>query len=189
MKRITAAVLALVISLAGDAIAAEKDNYPKLKAGEWEMSVSHDKLPPGMPPALAKTTFIYCIDDSTQEKMIVQSQNQADCGKPQLQKKGDTFIADLECEVNGRKMRSHTESTFVSNSELKNQVTVQTEGQPEMSMTSTAKYLGACKAGRRPGDMAMVGPNGQTINMGNAEELMKLGKDMQNMERKGSRAP
>lgn len=180
----SAIVSTIALSLfANSATAVDLRSYPKLKAGEWQMTIKPENLPAGMPAGLMENmTMLHCIDEATQEKLISQAEDNSNCETPKISQKGNTFITDVTCKNGNIKMESHVETTFVSDSEITNHVTMRSTGQPTMKMSSTAKYIGACKDGRKPGDMAMV-QNGNTISLGNAEELMKMGKDLSNNRR------
>jgi hypothetical protein len=160
-----------------DAWSLDAANYPKLKDGEWEMSVRPEKLPEGLPPSMFQTMrTIYCIDAATQDKLIAQSQATSECDKPTVVKTGNNYVADVSCNVGGVKSKAHIETSFVGDTEIKNRVTIESANSPSMTMVATGKHMGACKEGRKPGDMVMLGPDGKPVNLGNFQQLSKTMK-------------
>ena len=82
-----------------------------------------------------------------------------------MQKSGDKITIDSTCTTAGKTVNSHVVVSGSFDSAYTMTVTTQGDGIPGGSRTSTisAKWLGACPADQRPGDMIM--PNGMKMNI------------------------
>lgn len=171
MKNITATFIAALLVTQPVITIAESIKYPKLKSGEWEITVVTEGLPMNM-----KT--LYCIDEQTQNKMLEQSQQQTNCDQPKITQSGNTYFTEVKCKMGNQEMFAKSETTIKGDTEISVKGSVSGAGHPPMNMTSTGKYTGDCKNGRKPGDMVMVGPQGE-INLGNIEQIQKMGKELE----------
>jgi uncharacterized protein DUF3617 len=153
-------LLALLAALALPAHAAD---YPKLKAGLWEMQRASDR--PGDQPNRATI----CLDDSLQKEMFDMGAGamQGMCSKHDFRFSGKRASGDFVCNMGGSTM--HSKSTMIVDGNTSYRTEIDTTydppfmGHARTRTVITAKHLGACKAGQRPGDLAM--PNGQTMNI------------------------
>ena len=152
-------------------LAAHADDLPIRKAGLWEMKMS---LAGGQLPAM---TMQQCTDEASDKDMATTfGPMQKDmCPKNETKKTSDGYVIDAVCTTSGISMTSHSEITGDFNSGYTMKVTSKAEGSPksvprDTSMTIEAKWLGACKADQKPGDIMM--PGGMKMNV----------KDMQAMK-------
>jgi len=160
------AVLALV--LASAATTAPAQDFPKLKPGLWEMERSSDRERAGRAPA-QPNRMTMCLDESVQREMIEMGGGAMKglCSKHDFTISGNRGRGDFVCDVAGSRM--HSKSTMKLQGDVGYRTEIDTPydpplaGQPHTKTVVTARYLGACKAGQRAGDMIM--PNGQTMNM------------------------
>ena len=145
---------------------AAAQDYPKLKSGLWEMERSSDR------GTRASNRMTMCLDDSVQKQMFDMGAGamQGMCSKHDFKLSGNRGTADFVCDIAGSRM--HSKSTMVLDGNVGYRTEIRTTydppfmGQTESFTVLTARHVGACKPGQRPGDMVM--PNGQTLNMRDA---------------------
>jgi hypothetical protein len=154
MKPFGAALL-LALICAAPAFASD---FPTRKAGLWQISTN---IANGQ-----AVTMKECVDAQTDQAMQAHfaSAPQRSCTKRDVQKSGDTTTIDSVCTIAGRTMTNHMVVTGSFDSGYTMTITMQTPGLPAPRTTTvTAKWLGPCAAGQRPGDMIL--PNGKTMNL------------------------
>ena len=86
-------------------------------------------------------------------------------------------MTDSVCSVGGTSVTSHADITGDFNSAYTVKSTTQSERAPaglprDSTMTIEAKWLGACKADQKPGDIMM--PGGMKMNITDMEKLKGL---------------
>jgi len=142
---------------------------PNRKPGLWEVKVNAGSQMPAM-------TMQQCTDASTDKDMSSTFSPMAKemCAKQDMQKTATGLVIDATCTVNGVTSTSHTEITGDFNSAYTVKVATKSNGKiPDAVTMMEAKWMGACKADQKPGDIVM--PGGMKMNI----------KDMQVM--KGAR--
>jgi hypothetical protein len=155
--------IAMGLLFASVAFPALAQDYPKLKAGLWEMERS------GNAPADASSRTTMCLDASVQREMFDMAFGAMNgmCSKHDFRRSGNRMTGDFVCTMGGSTM--HSKSTMVLDGDHAYRTEVDTTydppfmGHARTSMTMSARNVGPCKPGQRPGDMIM--PNGQTLNM------------------------
>jgi hypothetical protein len=155
---------------APDAAAVE---LPVRKAGLWEMKM----LRPGAPAP--EMTMQHCTDETT-DKAMSSSFSPASkdmCSKQDIQKTAAGYVTDSVCTVAGVTMTTHSEIVGDFNSAYTVKATSHSQGSsaavPRDSTTAIeAKWLGACKADQKPGDIMM--PGGVKMNITDMERLKGL---------------
>src|SRR5882762_10577437 len=158
--RIAATVLAWTMS----ALAASAIEMPTRKAGLWEMKMVRTGSP------MPDMTMQHCTDETTDKAMSsgFSPMSKDICSKNDIQKTATGYITDSVCSVGGRSTTSHSETTGDFNSAYTVKATSHSEGGPagvprDSTMTLEAKWLGACKADQKPGDIMM--PGGMKMNV------------------------
>lgn len=165
--RIIVATFSFVASaiIATSALAID---FPARKAGLWELTMKMDSAT--MPPQ----TMQHCIDEATDKDMMEMSNS---IGAQQCQqnwaKTATGFAFDSTCDFGNGKTSSRGTVSGDFNSSY--QIEVISKGGPrgandESRMNMTATWLGACKAGQKPGDIVM--PGGMTINVSQMKKMM-----------------
>ena len=162
MKRFGAACCVTVIC----AVPAFASDLPARKAGLWQIDTT---ITTGH-----TVTMKQCIDAKTDQ--IMQSRftslPQRDCSKHDVQRSADKITIDSECTIAGRTTTGHTVITGSFDSSYTMVMTSQTKGVPTpRNVTMTAKWLGPCAAGQKPGDMVL--PNGKTVNVLDMERRLR----------------
>ena len=156
---------ALILAAALVASPALAQEMPARKAGLWEMTMTFEGR--GGPPQ----TMQQCIDAATDKAMQDMSQGVRGqgCSKRETKKVGDTIVFDSVCNMGAGTTTSHGVVTGDFNSAYTVKINSKREGPPikdmpaETNMTVAAKWLGACKADQKPGDMIMA--NGMKMNV------------------------
>jgi hypothetical protein len=164
------AVGLLALLQVGGAAAVE---LPVRKAGLWEMKV----LRAGSPSP--EMTMQQCTDETTDKDMSTAMAPMAKdiCSKQDIQKTATGYVSDSVCGVAGMTIKSHAEIIGDFNSAYTVKSTSHSEGGPgggarDSATTIEAKWLGACKADQKAGDILM--PGGMKINMKDMEKLKAL---------------
>ena len=156
-------LLAAIILCATPAAALD---LPARKPGLWEIKMTMEgrSLPP--------QTSQHCIDAETDKMMnsIGGDMRKDACSKQDVQKVGSTIVVDSVCKFGATTTTSHGVVTGDFNSTYTVKINSKREGGPsikgmpaETNMTVAAKWVGACKADQKPGDMIMA--NGMKMNV------------------------
>ena len=154
-------ILVLVCSL--PALAAE---MPARKPGLWEIKVSSENR--AAAGQAGGQTIQQCTDAATDQALQSSAgpaAAQRNCSKRDVSKSGDTVTIDSTCTVNGRTSTSHVVMPGNFTRDYTMTITSQVEGGRAAPRTTTmsAKWLGACAADQKPGDMILAG--GRKINI------------------------
>lgn len=158
MKRPTILALATAaLLLAGGTHAAD---MPKRKPGLWQIETKMAAAP-GMGP------MKQCIDEKT-DNFYQQfgEQHKDKCSESDIKNSGDKILVHSVCKMGGS--TATTDATFTGrfDSDYRGDIRMKydppMQGMSEAAMTITAKWLGPCEAGQKPGDIVL--PNGMKIN-------------------------
>ena len=143
------------LSFLAPALATE---LPARKPGLWEVKTSIE----GNPRAL---TVQQCIDASTDQ--MLQSNagpfSAAACSEREVKKSDSAMTIDSRCTLSGKPGSAHAVVTGSLDSAYTMTVTAEGGGLPAVKMTIESKWLGACAADQKPGDVMMAG--GVKINV------------------------
>jgi hypothetical protein len=155
------------------ALEARAAELPIRKAGLWEMKI----IKTGS--ALPEMTMQQCTDETTDKEMSTAfaPMSKSTCSKKDVEQTATGYISDSVCSVAGVSMTSHADITGDFNSAYTVKTTSHSEGAPagvprEATVTVEAKWLGACKADQKAGDIVM--PGGFKLNIKDAEKLKGL---------------
>ena len=144
---------------------------PVRKAGLWEMKV----LSGGSVPEM---TMQQCTDETTDKDMSTAMSPMAKemCSKQDIQKTSAGYVTDSVCAIAGTTIKSKAEITGDFNSAYTVKTTSHSEGGPtgkhDTTMTIEAKWLGACKADQKPGDIMM--PGGMKMNILELDKMKSM---------------
>jgi len=161
------ALLALVP--AADVRAVE---LPLRKAGLWEMKMVRTG------GSMPEMTMQHCTDATTDKQMSTTfSPGKETCSRQDIQKTATGYVSDSVCTVAGRTVTSHAEITGDFNSAYTMKATSNSQGGSaaathDGTVTIEAKWLGACKADQKPGDIVM--PGGMKMNVLDLDKLKAL---------------
>jgi hypothetical protein len=153
-----------------DAVAVE---LPVRKAGLWEMKMLRTGFP------TPEMIMQHCTDETTDKAMssTASPASKDKCSKQESQKTATGYVTDYVCNVAGMTMTSHSEIIGDFNSAYTVRATSHSEGGPagmprDWTTVIEAKWLGACKADQKPGDIMM--PGGVKMNIRDMEKLKAL---------------
>jgi Protein of unknown function (DUF3617) len=177
MTRIALFLAAAVVAMAATlAAAAQTIDLPPRKAGQWEVRMVTEK--PASGPSMNAQM---CIDAATDRDLMDfgLKMSKDSCKRYDVKRAGAAWVIDAECTFGP--VKSVTKTTI--SGDFQSTVTVRTEGttegfpgagsgpQPTL-MTQTARWVGACADGMRPGDISMGG--GIRMNVKQVKKLQKL---------------
>jgi hypothetical protein len=158
------------LAWAAQAVAVE---LPLRKAGLWEMKLVRTGSP------LPEMTMQHCTDATTDKDMATASSPMSKevCSKRDIQPSASGYVMDSVCSVAGVSMTTHSEITGDFDSAYTIKTSMHSDraatGLPKDATTTIeAKWLGACKADQKPGDIVM--PGGFKLNVKDAEKLKGL---------------
>jgi hypothetical protein len=154
-------------------LAASAVEMPNRKAGLWEIKMHRSGGP------LPEMTMQHCTDETTDKQMTstFSPTSKEICSKNDTVKTATGYATDSICNVSGMSMTSHADVTGDFNSAYAVKVTSHSQGGPsgagrDTTMTLDAKWLGACKADQKAGDIVM--PGGITMNVKDLEKLKSM---------------
>jgi uncharacterized protein DUF3617 len=159
------AICLLALAAAPDARAVD---LPVRKAGLWEMKIVQSET------SMPEMTMQHCTDETTDKEMSTAfSMSKEICSKQDIQKTATGYVSDSVCGVAGTTITSHAEITGDFNSAYTVKSTARSgpSGAPSAS-TIEAKWLGACKADQKAGDIMM--PGGMKMNIKDMEKLKAM---------------
>ncbi|WP_065753453.1 DUF3617 domain-containing protein [Bradyrhizobium paxllaeri] len=154
---------------ASGAVAVE---LPMRKAGLWEMKVLSGGTVPEM-------TMQQCTDETTDKAMSTAMAPMAKeiCSKQDIQRTATGYVTDSVCGIGGITVKSRAEIIGDFNSAYTVKTSSQSEGglagaARDSNSTIEAKWVGACKADQKPGDIIM--PGGMKMNVKDMEKMKAL---------------
>jgi hypothetical protein len=167
------ALIALTALVSTSALALD---MPSRKAGLWEISMSF--VGHKTPPQVMKQ----CIDAASDKLMNanVGGSIQQKCSKQDIERNGSGMTIDSVCNFGGGTTTTHAVMTGSFDSAYTMDVTSKRQGGPAVPGLSpngqshtmiSAKWLGPCEAGQRPGDMIMS--NGMKINVLDLQKMKR----------------
>jgi hypothetical protein len=143
-------------------------DMPPRKPGQWEVAMEF--VGAKMPAQVVKQ----CVDVESDKLMNTQfgGSAQENCSKKDVQKGEGTMTVDSVCKVGDATVTTHSvitgsfDSAYTVNVTSKREGGKAVPGMPPggtMQMKIGAKWLGACAADQKPGDMIMA--NGMKVNV------------------------
>lgn len=170
MKKSLIAILLASISGLGAA-----SDAPARKSGLWEMTNSMS--------GSHAMTMQQCVDEKTDRLTEQMGEREAkqSCTKNEVKKSGGKVIIDSVCRIEGTTATTHGEFSgdFGSNyrGDIRTSYSPPMHGMKESQMTISAKWLGPCKPGMKPGDVVMQGmpgmPGGMKFNPADMQRQMR----------------
>jgi hypothetical protein len=124
-------------------------------------------------------TMQHCTDETTDKEMSASFSpvGKDACSKQDIVKTATGYVTDSVCGIAGMSIESHAEIIGDFNSAYTVKSTSHSEGGRagagrDSTTTIQAKWLGACKADQKPGDILM--PGGMKMNIKDMEKLKGL---------------
>ena len=151
--RIAFALLTLAFATITGAAPSE---MPNRKPGLWEIKMQ-------MPDMEQPTLSQHCIDEKTDNILLQQGhfQPRQNCSKNNLRKESGKIILESECKIEGS--NTSTKAVFSGDfshsyrGEIHTTYTPSLHGMKTSMQTLEGKWLGVCKPGQKPGDIAIPG--------------------------------
>jgi Protein of unknown function (DUF3617) len=160
----------MMVAWGAQALAVE---LPLRKAGLWEMKLVRTGSP------LPEMTMQHCTDATTDKDMATASSPMSKevCSKRDIQQSPSGYVMDSVCSIAGVSMTAHSEITGDFDSAYTIKTTMHSDRPApgltkDATTTIEAKWLGACKADQKAGDIVM--PGGFRLNVKDAEKLKGL---------------
>jgi Protein of unknown function (DUF3617) len=151
---------------------ARADELPIRKAGLWEMTIMRNG-------SSSATTIQQCTDEASDKELVTtfSPMSKEVCSKKDVQKTAAGYVSDSVCGAAGVSITSHADITGDFNSAYTIKSKARTQGGPaaiqgDHEMTVEAKWVGACKADQKPGDIIM--PGGLKMNIHDLDKLKSL---------------
>jgi hypothetical protein len=126
-----------------------------------------------------------CVDESTDKEMMQSAFSQAGqkCSAIKQSQNGDTFTVDATCTLSGG-ITTNTHAVVTGDFQSEYTVDATTDmtgGPPQMPKHSEikqdVKWVGACPAGMKPGDVEMPGlPAGMNLNFKQLQQMQQMMK-------------
>jgi len=139
--------------MSGLVLGASSD-LPKRKSGLWEIKMSNAA-------AKGAQAMQQCIDEKTDDLMknkMAATQKQS-CSKNEIRREADKLVAESTCKFDGSTAKTRAVFTGQFDSAYKADIKTTYEpplhGMRESAAMIEAKWLGACKAGQKPGDISI----------------------------------
>ena len=150
-------------------------DLPERRAGLWEIKMTFEGR--SAPPIITRQ----CIDAANDKLMHLKgnSMGQGTCSKQDTKQVGNTFVVDSICQIGPMTATSQGEVTGNFDSAYTMKMTSRLARTPAMpvangaanitmdltlDITIDAKWLSACQADQRPGDIIMADGNKLNIN-------------------------
>ena len=150
-------------ALALGAAGASALDFPAMKAGLWESTMSRA----GMPQKAGTTKM--CMDAVVQKEMMDMGMGsmKSMCSKNDIRRDGNKVYGAAECKFGDSTMKSSSVTTFTGDTayhtEVKSTYDPPMQGMPAGTTVVDAKWAGACPAGMQAGDVVL--PDGRKVNM------------------------
>jgi uncharacterized protein DUF3617 len=171
-------LLTILVGLVGIVTPALAFDPPARKPGLWELKME-------FPGRDLPVQMSHQCTDATSDKLMTLNFGGAmdrNCTKQDPINSGGKITVDSVCTFGAMTTKSHSVVSGDFNSAYTVEVASTREGGPpvpgvapgtEMHMTIAAKWVGACEAGQKPGDVIMA--NGMKMNV---FDLQKMGEKM-----------
>ncbi len=178
-RRIAGAALAWVLwwalpvaaqTLSDASPADEGPQWPTRRAGLWQISLQTQ----GVAPQVVR----HCIDARTDRLMqqLAEGTDATTCSRRTYRREGDRFIGESECRfgTSTALIRSSVAGDFARSykGEVDSRIEPPTAGLNQYKVSLTARWLSACPAGWKPGDMDVPGMG--RVNIAEVQAARKL---------------
>jgi hypothetical protein len=153
----------LIAALVTSVTCVQAQDVPKRKPGLWEIVTSSDRS------NSAARTVKMCTDEKTGGlfSQLGDRVSKGVCSRRDVQNQGSQIVTDSVCTIAKSQVTSHTVMTFDSPTSFTIEVHSRYEpalfGKSETSSTQVGKWVGACPADMKAGDV--VTPTGTKINL------------------------
>lgn len=123
---------------------------PPMKPGLWE-TASTSSLRPDVAAHLR-----ICYGEDTERELMAKGEaalKQYHCVTPGFQRSGDSYVYESACTIAGHTLTTRAVFTYQGDASIHGVTTSDSgDGSPPHTSTSDSRWVGACKAGQKPGD-------------------------------------
>jgi Protein of unknown function (DUF3617) len=157
----------VAIAAASVAMPASAQDLPKRKSGLWEINMDSSN---GRSKGGKERMMTQCVDQSKDDvfrQMGQQMERENKCTRTNIQRAANRLSFESACDFGSMKTTSKAMITGDFNTAYKMEIHSRYDppmmGLSEGTTIIDAKWVGACKAGQRPGDVTVAG--GMTMNI------------------------
>lgn len=161
-------LLILSTMMPAEALSADA---PKRKTGLWEMKTQMSGMPAGMPGG---GLVQICIDQAKDDIMQESSREKSNCPVMEVNHSGGKILIHAVCKDDGS---TQTIDAVITGdlgksykSDMKVTISPPQDGVSQMKIIQEGRWLGACKAGQKPGDVMV--PGMPAMNTGDIQQMM-----------------
>jgi len=154
----------------GSSPGEEGPQWPVRKPGLWQLTLQTT----GAGPQVAR----HCIDARTDRAMqqMAEGTDAQTCSSRSYRREGDRYLGESECRFGNSvaRVRSSVEGDFARSyrGEIDSRIEPPTAGLNQVKVTLSARWLGACPAGWKPGDMDVPGMG--RVNIADVQAARRL---------------
>lgn len=173
-RRACVGAWALAAAVSAGAAPAAADDMPARRAGLWVIAMQSGSAP--------AQTMRQCIDAKTDQQLqrFGQGMSLQHCAKNTFRREADRFVGESECRIGQSVAVTRTEFSgdFAKSyrGEVDARYTPPVAGMSQSRFTLTARWVGPCPAGWKPGDMEMGAMGRVNVNDLTAGRLPKAPK-------------
>jgi hypothetical protein len=163
-------VACLSQTLPGATLAEDTAQWPVRKAGLWQVTLQT----PGVAPQVVR----HCIDARTDRLMqqLTEGTDAVTCARRTYRRDGERFIGESECRfgTSTAVIRSNVEGDFSRSykGEVDSRIEPPTAGMNQYKVSLNARWLSACPAGWKAGDMDVPGMG--RVNIADVQSARRL---------------
>ncbi|WP_398476931.1 DUF3617 domain-containing protein [Tardiphaga sp.] len=164
-----ASLIALTLLCSTAPAFADSVQMPIRKAGLWELTTQITGVSKTVTPPMVMQQ---CTDETVDRQINRMSSDAAKCSRQEMTKSGNSYIGDSVCTIGDATVTSHIDATGDFNSAYTVKTTAKSTGgnlPPDMVTTIQAKWISACKADQKPGDIVM--PGGMKMNISDMQKM------------------
>lgn len=153
LQACTRVLVATGIALSLTATPTWTAELPKRKSGLWELKMSSAQMPVGLP--MVET----CVEEKADNLLEQEDRSNQACAELVVRRDGDRFFIDTTCKTDKTMVTSHAVVSGRFDSayrvEIKESYNPPLLGMKESARVIEARWLGPCKPGQKPGDVAL----------------------------------
>jgi uncharacterized protein DUF3617 len=147
--------LLILAATCGTCAVGSAADFPMRKPGLWQITMSPSN--PKYPPRVEKV----CLDAATDQLLykVGAGGSQKMCSKIDIHSAGGKVIVDSQCDFGGSKLTSHGVTTMTGDTAYRTDINLHYDppmfGKSDSTSTQEAKWIGACPADMKPGDIVV----------------------------------
>lgn len=145
------------------------DELPQRKPGLWEIATEMSMMPG------RAMTMRQCIDSKTDTDLMARTeQERRNCSKQRIWRDGDSFRIESVCKADASTVTTNGvfsgDFSSAYTGDIHSHFDPPLNGMVESRMKISARHLGPCKSGQKPGGSTLSVPGIGTVDL---EQMMK----------------